>query len=203
MQIRSLTKLSRAGVTIALGDDSGIQNSFPGYAALQQLERMAESGMTPQQVLVAATRTAAAVLRLTDMGSIAPGKSASFVVLEAKPARPSPSTNTRSRTAFPATLRGSNCRRMAESGMTPHRCSSPPRARRRRPAPHRHGLDRAGQERELRRARWQPARPPRERQEDFEGLPPRAGNRSRGASRAMDALKTSSRSRDERIIEPL
>lgn len=85
MQIRSLTRLSRAGVTIALGDDSGIQNSFPGYAALQQLERMAESGMTPQQVLVAATRTAAEVLRLNDMGSLAPGKSASFVVLDANP----------------------------------------------------------------------------------------------------------------------
>ncbi len=85
MQIRSLTKLNKAGVTIALGDDSGIQNSYPGYAALQQLERMAESGMTPQQVLVAATRTAADVLRLTDMGSIAPGKSASFVVLDANP----------------------------------------------------------------------------------------------------------------------
>ena len=85
MQIRSLAKLNKAGVTIALGDDSGIQNSYPGYAALRQLERMAESGMTPQQVLVAGTRTAAEVLRLTDMGSIAPGKSASFVVLDANP----------------------------------------------------------------------------------------------------------------------
>ena len=85
MQIRSLTKLKNAGVTIALGDDSGIQNSFPGYAALQQLERMAESGMTAQQVLVAATRTAADVLRLTSMGTIAPGKDASFVVLDANP----------------------------------------------------------------------------------------------------------------------
>lgn len=85
MQIRTLTKLNKAGVTIALGDDSGIQNSYPGYAALQQLERMAESGMTPQQVLVASTRTAADVLRLSDMGSIARGKSASFVVLDANP----------------------------------------------------------------------------------------------------------------------
>ena len=85
MQIRSLTKLNKAGVTIALGDDSGIQNSYPGYAALQQLEQMAESGMTPQQVIVAGTRTAAELLRLTDMGSIAPGKSASFIVLDANP----------------------------------------------------------------------------------------------------------------------
>jgi imidazolonepropionase-like amidohydrolase len=85
MQIRSLAKLNKAGVTIALGDDSGIQNSFPGYAALRQLERMAEAGLTPQQVLVAATRTAAQVLRINDMGSIAPGKSADFVVLDANP----------------------------------------------------------------------------------------------------------------------
>ena len=85
MQVRSLTKLKNAGVTIALGDDTGIENSFPGYAALLQLERMAESGMTPQQVLVAATRTSADVLRIADMGSIAPGKSASFVVLDANP----------------------------------------------------------------------------------------------------------------------
>jgi len=85
LQIRSLAKLNKAGVTIALGDDTGIQNSFPGYGELQQLERMAEAGMTPQQVLVAATRTAAQVLRLNDLGSIAPGKSASFVVLDANP----------------------------------------------------------------------------------------------------------------------
>ena len=85
LQIRSLSKLNKAGVTIALGDDSGIQNSFSGYAELQQLERMAEAGMTPQQVLVAATRTAAQLLRLEHMGSIAPGKSADFIVLDANP----------------------------------------------------------------------------------------------------------------------
>jgi imidazolonepropionase-like amidohydrolase len=85
MQIRSLAKLNKAGVTIALGDDTGIQNSFPGYAALQQMERMAGSGMTPQQVLVAVTRTSAQVLRIADMGSIAHGMQASFVVLDANP----------------------------------------------------------------------------------------------------------------------
>jgi imidazolonepropionase-like amidohydrolase len=85
MQVRSLAKLHKAGVTIALGDDSGIQNSFPGYAALQQLERLAESGMTPQQVLVAATRTPAELLRIPELGSIAAGKSASFIVLDANP----------------------------------------------------------------------------------------------------------------------
>jgi imidazolonepropionase-like amidohydrolase len=77
--------LNKAGVTIALGDDTGIQNSFPGYASLQQMERMAEAGMTPQQVLVAVTRTPAQILRINDMGSIATGKQASFIVLDANP----------------------------------------------------------------------------------------------------------------------
>jgi imidazolonepropionase-like amidohydrolase len=85
MQLSSLARLNKAGVTIALGDDSGIQDNFSGYTELQQLERMAEAGMTPQQVLVAATRTSAQLLRLTTMGSIAPGKSASFIVLDANP----------------------------------------------------------------------------------------------------------------------
>jgi imidazolonepropionase-like amidohydrolase len=49
------------------------------------MERMAESGMTPQQVLVAVTRAPAQILRIDDMGSIAPGKQASFVVLDANP----------------------------------------------------------------------------------------------------------------------
>ena len=41
--------------------------------------------MTPQQVLVAATRAPAELLRLNDMGSIAPGKQASFIVLDRNP----------------------------------------------------------------------------------------------------------------------
>jgi imidazolonepropionase-like amidohydrolase len=41
--------------------------------------------MTPAQVLAAATRTAAGVLRLTDLGALETGKRADFLVLEANP----------------------------------------------------------------------------------------------------------------------
>ena len=46
---------------------------------------MVAAGMTPAQVLKAATSTAAGILGLDDLGVIAPGKSADFVVLDANP----------------------------------------------------------------------------------------------------------------------
>ena len=84
-QQRSLAKLNTAGVPIALGDDSGIENTFFGYAEHHELELMAAAGMTPMQVIVAATRTPAALLRLDRLGTVAPGKSADFIVLNANP----------------------------------------------------------------------------------------------------------------------
>jgi imidazolonepropionase-like amidohydrolase len=41
--------------------------------------------MTPAQVLTAATRTSASVLKLDQLGTLAAGKSADFVVLDANP----------------------------------------------------------------------------------------------------------------------
>jgi imidazolonepropionase-like amidohydrolase len=46
---------------------------------------MVAAGMTPAQVIVAATRTSAEVLGLESLGTIANGKSADFIVLDANP----------------------------------------------------------------------------------------------------------------------
>ena len=46
---------------------------------------MVTAGLTPAQALTAATKTAAEVLKLDDMGVIASGKSADFDVLDANP----------------------------------------------------------------------------------------------------------------------
>ena len=46
---------------------------------------MVASGMTPAQVLVAATRNAAELSGLREIGTVEVGKSADFVVLEANP----------------------------------------------------------------------------------------------------------------------
>ena len=84
-QQRSVARLNAAGVTIALGDDTGIENTFYGYGEHHELELMVEAGMTPMQAIVAATKTSAALLKLDRLGTIARGKSADFVVLDANP----------------------------------------------------------------------------------------------------------------------
>ena len=46
---------------------------------------MVLAGMTPMQVIVAATRNSAEFLRLADTGTLEAGKSADFIVLDANP----------------------------------------------------------------------------------------------------------------------
>jgi imidazolonepropionase-like amidohydrolase len=46
---------------------------------------MVSAGMTPMQVIVAATRNSAELLRLADAGTLQAGKSADFIVLDANP----------------------------------------------------------------------------------------------------------------------
>jgi imidazolonepropionase-like amidohydrolase len=84
-QQRSVARLNAAGVSIALGDDTGIENTFFGYGEHHELELMVAAGMTPMQVIVAATRTPAGLLHLDRLGTVAPGKSADFIVLDANP----------------------------------------------------------------------------------------------------------------------
>lgn len=80
IQARNLVRLRDAGVRIAFGTDSN-----GGWQAHQELFDMVAAGLTPAEAIVAATRTAAEFMGLADLGTIAPGKSADFVVLDADP----------------------------------------------------------------------------------------------------------------------
>jgi imidazolonepropionase-like amidohydrolase len=46
---------------------------------------MVRCGLTPAEAIVAGTRTSAAILKLDDLGTVAAGKSADFIVLDANP----------------------------------------------------------------------------------------------------------------------
>ena len=80
IQARNLAKLNAAGVRIALGTDGSA--SWSPHA---EMADMVAAGMTPAQVIVAATRNSAEFLRLSDLGTVQPGKSADFLVLDANP----------------------------------------------------------------------------------------------------------------------
>jgi len=80
IQARNLAKLSAAGVTIVVGTDGNRP-----WGPHEEMLDMVSSGMTPMQVIVAATRNSAEMLRLADAGTVAAGKSADFIVLDANP----------------------------------------------------------------------------------------------------------------------
>jgi imidazolonepropionase-like amidohydrolase len=79
-QAANLIKLKREGVKIGLGTDINV-----GWAAHIEMEDMVVAGMSPTDVIVAATKASAEIMGLSDYGTMAPGKSASFIVLDANP----------------------------------------------------------------------------------------------------------------------
>jgi len=79
IQARNLARLSKQGMRIVLGTDGNTP-----WGPHLEMEDMVATGMTPAQVITAATRNSAAFLRL-DSGTVAAGKSADFIVLDANP----------------------------------------------------------------------------------------------------------------------
>jgi imidazolonepropionase-like amidohydrolase len=67
-------------MSIALGTDGSA-----AWSAHLEMADMVAAGMTPAEVIEAATSGAAALLQLPDTGTIEPGNIADFVVLDANP----------------------------------------------------------------------------------------------------------------------
>ncbi|MFM1896587.1 MAG: hypothetical protein RLZZ385_1661 [Pseudomonadota bacterium] len=79
-------RLQAAGVDIVLGTDAGaVPDHFFGYAGHRELEIFVRLGMTPLEAISSATGLAAKHLGLQDTGTLAAGKSADFVILNASP----------------------------------------------------------------------------------------------------------------------
>src|SRR5262245_11107815 len=80
IQARNLAKLNAAGVRITIGTDGNRP-----WGPHEEMLDMVSAGMTPMQVIVAATRNSAEFLRIADAGTLQAGKSADFIVLDANP----------------------------------------------------------------------------------------------------------------------
>ena len=84
---RMIKVLLDGGVRIAIGTDSGALPDYPpGYPTHRELELYSSMGMTPEQIIVAATKSGAEALRLDrEMGTLERGKQANLLVLDADP----------------------------------------------------------------------------------------------------------------------
>src|SRR5262245_31775163 len=80
IQARNLAKLNAAGVRMTLGTDGNRP-----WGPHEEMEDMVLAGMTPMQVIVAATRNSAGFVGMTDAGTLEAGMSADFIVLDADP----------------------------------------------------------------------------------------------------------------------
>jgi imidazolonepropionase-like amidohydrolase len=79
-------RMIAAGARIVLGTDTGIQPGHTfGSGEHVELARWVNLGLSPSDAIVAATSRPAQLLGLKDTGSLAAGKRADFIVLDANP----------------------------------------------------------------------------------------------------------------------
>ena len=79
---QSLARLHAEGVKVAFGTDGSGGN---GWTLHQEMADMVRAGLTPADVIVAATSASAEAMGWDEVGSITAGKSADFIVLDANP----------------------------------------------------------------------------------------------------------------------
>jgi imidazolonepropionase-like amidohydrolase len=85
--LRNVAEMHRAGVTLVAGTDIGAPLLVPGFSLHDELALLVSvGGLTPTEALDAATEQPARVLKVADsLGTVAPGKIADLVLLEADP----------------------------------------------------------------------------------------------------------------------
>ncbi len=82
----NLRRAAGFGVPLALGTDVNNPSVFPGYSAHREMALMVEAGLTPSQVLAAATTGGASFLEMdSTLGRIEPGYEADLLILERNP----------------------------------------------------------------------------------------------------------------------
>ncbi len=82
---RNLRRVHEAEIPVVLGTDAGNPLTLHGASVFMELEAMQAAGLTPMEVLVAATRNGARAMRLDSTGTVTPGAIADLVVLDGDP----------------------------------------------------------------------------------------------------------------------
>lgn len=85
-RMRILKALHDGGVPILLGTDAPQQYSVPGFSIHREMKRMVDAGMTPYQVLQSGTSNVGLYFKnKDDFGTIAAGKRADLILVDANP----------------------------------------------------------------------------------------------------------------------
>jgi imidazolonepropionase-like amidohydrolase len=85
-RLRQVSAMQRAGVHILTGTDAPLRNSPPGFGLHEELALLVSGGMTPFEALRSATLEPARYFGMLDsLGTIAPGKLADLLLLDANP----------------------------------------------------------------------------------------------------------------------
>ena len=86
LMLRNLRTVHEAGIPVVMGTDAGNTLTLHGPSVHVEMEAMQEAGMSPMDVLIAATRNAATAMgRGDDLGTVTAGKIADMIVVGADP----------------------------------------------------------------------------------------------------------------------
>ena len=85
-EAENLRRVAARGITVAAGSDAGNIGTLHGPALHRELELMAEVGLTPHQVITAATLGGARAMgQANELGTVEEGKIADLLILNADP----------------------------------------------------------------------------------------------------------------------
>jgi imidazolonepropionase-like amidohydrolase len=83
---KNLKRLADGGVRFGFGTDSGPPARFQGFFEHWEMELMADAGLTPQQIITAASKSSAEFLGVSnELGTLEPGHWADLIVLGKNP----------------------------------------------------------------------------------------------------------------------